>query len=126
MEPAGAISLDFSRMSDLELVQVARQVEQFQRRSVKPAWDALGNIASYVMDIEFVIPTCDVAAEIRLIELNAFGAEFSAGSGLFHWLRDWDILYATDGVVSIRVLDPNVCCAGADLVHRAEHATPIM
>ena len=29
---------------------------------------------------------------VRLIELNAFGAEFSSGSALYHWLRDDHIL----------------------------------
>ena len=45
-------------------------------------------IQSYVMDIEFIKET----NEVFLIELNAFGAEFSAASCLFHWLRDNSIL----------------------------------
>ncbi len=32
-----------------------------------------------------------------LIELNCFGKEYAAGSSLFHWLLDEDILYDRKG-----------------------------
>lgn len=35
----------------------------------------------------------DDEIEIRIVELNSFGAEMAAASGLFHWVRDEGILY---------------------------------
>ena len=43
------------------------------------------------MDVE-IIRDDGTDIEVRLNELNAFGAIFSAGSGLFHWIRDDHIL----------------------------------
>lgn len=37
----------------------------------------------------------------QLIELNPFGALSGCGSCLFHWIRDWQILYKGDGRGSI-------------------------
>jgi hypothetical protein len=31
------------------------------------------------------------------IEMNSFGKEYAAGSALFHWLLDEDILYGKSG-----------------------------
>jgi hypothetical protein len=47
----------------------------------------------YVIDI-VVYPdfTCHV------IELNPFGAAMSSGSALFHWLRDYKLLYGELGL----------------------------
>jgi hypothetical protein len=43
----------------------------------------------------------------QLIELNSFGARSGCGSCLFHWLRDWDVLYgkkwAQHGMVECRI-----------------------
>lgn len=36
------------------------------------------------------------SGNVKLIELNSFGARSGCGSCLFHWLRDWDILYGKD------------------------------
>lgn len=35
--------------------------------------------------------------QFQLIELNPFGALSGCGSCLFHWIRDWEILYEGDG-----------------------------
>ena len=51
------------------------------------------------MDVEFIKDT----SEVFLIELNAFGAEFSAASCLFHWLRD-TVLAPLTATVSIQKL----------------------
>ena len=49
------------------------------------------------MDVECVFANGTVAeneacVDIRLIELNSFGAELAAASGLFHWVRDATLL----------------------------------
>ena len=62
------------------------------------------------MDVEIVSEGGD-DMDVRLIELNAFGAEFSAGSGLFHWIRDDHILCPAQDhhqTITIRVLSPFV------------------
>ena len=61
------------------------------------------------MDVE-IISYGGNDMDVRLIELNAFGAEFSAGSGLFHWIRDDQILCPAQDLqtITIRVLSPSV------------------
>ena len=91
----------FCTMSDRALASVAWAVDAFQRTSVHPLWIAAGGVASYVMDVECVFANGTVAeneacVDIRLIELNSFGAELAAASGLFHWVRDATLLYRQD------------------------------
>ena len=56
----------------------------------------MGGIDCYVMDVEVVMGEKKTGHSVRLIELNAFGAEFSSGSALYHWLRDDHILRGED------------------------------
>ena len=56
----------------------------------------MGGIDSYVMDVEVAMEEKTTGHCVRLIELNAFGAEFSSGSALYHWLRDDHILRGED------------------------------
>ena len=35
----------------------------------------------------------DTRGTCELVELNPFGADSPCGSCLFHWIRDWDVLY---------------------------------
>ena len=46
---------------------------------------------SYTIDIALI----GKDDEPYMIEFNSFGAEYAAGSALFHWLIDYDILYDT-------------------------------
>ena len=89
-------SSDFSHMTDDELVKVGFLVNQFNRGQVGPAWRRMGGIDSYVMDVEVAMEEKTTGHCVRLIELNAFGAEFSSGSALYHWLRDDHILRGED------------------------------
>ena len=84
-------SSDFSCMTDEDLEEVALLVNQFNRDQVSPAWKRVGGIDCYVMDVEVVKE--ETGFSVRLIELNSFGAEFSSGSALYHWLRDGHILH---------------------------------
>lgn len=53
-------------------------------------------ISSYVIDIVLI------QNEPYFIETNSFGKEMAAGSSLFHWLLDEDILYGTSGKLYFR------------------------
>ena len=74
----------FSTMSDVQLAELANLVRIFHCENVKNSWTKSGGIDSYVMDVEYDLDKGD----IRLIELNSFGAEMAAASALFHWVQD--------------------------------------
>ena len=48
--------------------------------------------------------------DVQLIEFNAFGAQMASGSALFHWLRDYNVLYGMNGdnYIEVRVTSTNV------------------
>ena len=71
------------------------------------------------MDIEFIKET----NEVFLIELNAFGAEFSAASCLFHWLRDNSVLENHNDKngqqeVIFRILSSNITTKSVEEIER--------
>lgn len=74
----------FSTMSDVQLAELANLVRVFHFENVRDSWAKSGGIDSYVMDLEYDPGKGD----IRLMELNSFGAEMAAASALFHWVRD--------------------------------------
>jgi hypothetical protein len=45
----------------------------------------------------FCLDICIVDEKPYFIEINPFGAEYSSGSALFHWIVDSDILYGDTG-----------------------------
>lgn len=97
----------FCSMDDAQLEQIAHAVDRFLQELVLPAFTAAGGISSFVMDVEFV----QASNEVRLIELNCFGAHLAAGSVLFHWLRDHDELHqqgeeTAPQPICVRVLQP--------------------
>merc|ERR1712216_789420 len=103
-------SATFCTMSNAQLRQATRAVDEYLQRHVLPAFLAAGGTADFTMDVEY-----EEAAEgaVRLIELNCFGAQLAAGSCLFHWLRDHDELYVADGdgaaappPIHVRVVQP--------------------
>lgn len=42
--------------------------------------------------------------EFYFIELNSFGSSYAAGSGLFHWENDFDILYGNCDYIEVRYI----------------------
>lgn len=48
----------------------------------------LMDIGNYVMDLAYLDNN-----DFYFIEVNSFGAEYSSGSALFHWIHDHDIIY---------------------------------
>ena len=57
------------------------------------------NQTGFVFDMLYAEEKGNVSARnvFQLIELNPFGALSGCGSCLFHWIRDWEILYKGDG-----------------------------
>lgn len=43
--------------------------------------------------------------DIELVEFNSFGYYLASGSGLFHWLNDYDKLYNTNNIIYIRYIE---------------------
>ena len=95
---------DFSLMTDSELVKVGLLVDQFNQGKVSPAWRRVGGIDCYVMDVEVDFEETGHSV-VRLIELNTFGAEFSSGSALYHWLQDDHILQGRTRRKDLRAKD---------------------
>lgn len=70
------------------------------------------NQDSFVIDVIVVMQQSDTEVStimpstifsIELVEINSFGAESPAGSALFHWLNDYDIMYGLGDTPSIVV-----------------------
>lgn len=101
----------FSPMDDKQLAAVSHLVNDFHRTEVLPRWKGIEN---YVMDVEYCLPDDEQQTPcIQLIELNSFGAEMAAASGLFHWVRDKEELYSSDRLC-IRVRAEEEASGAAD------------
>lgn len=57
--------------------------------------------ASFTLDV-FCHADQDFAVE--LIELNSFGAQLAAGSCLFDWVKDYEMLYGMSNTLEVRVV----------------------
>ena len=65
------------------VLRIREAIEQFHEL----VHSSLSGLPDYVMDVAvFSDYSC------QLIELNPFGQHMSSGSGLFHWVKDWDLL----------------------------------
>jgi len=64
---------------------VISKVLEFFARDVR---DKLSNLENYTMDVVLVGET----ETPYFIETNSFGAAYAAGSALFHWIEDHEVL----------------------------------
>jgi hypothetical protein len=98
----------FVGLSPTVLAELAKSIVDFHETQVKPRWTVN---TSYTMDVEVCQDTENNICTIRLLELNTFGAEMAAGSALFHWERDHDIMYGKtyDGNEHEGDVDKTVC-----------------
>lgn len=64
-------------------------------------------------ELSLALPTCftldvfchaDQDFAVELIELNSFGAQLAAGSCLFDWVTDYDLLYGYSDTLELRVI----------------------
>ncbi len=85
---------DFSMLDDRELQDIARKICDFHGSL------SFNLPASYTMDVHV-----SDAGRIQLIEFNSFGYWLAAGSCLFDWLDDYDILYGDGSAVVFRLAE---------------------
>ena len=78
-----------SEIMDL-VIQVEKMVESYVNSNLKTT--------SFTMDILFN------NTSVTLVELNSFGAQMAAGSALFHWIIDYDLLHGKLDGIEVRVL----------------------
>ncbi len=67
--------------------KIGQIIQEFVYYSIIPN---IGHICDYTIDLAIV------DSKIYFIELNCFGAEYAAGSALFHWIIDKDVLYGNN------------------------------
>ena len=60
------------------------------------------NIKSFTIDMAIIDD------QPYLIEFNSFGSEYAAGSALFHWILDRDLLYGIGPIESIIMTNSNI------------------
>lgn len=73
-----------------ELIKMGEMIVNYFQDEIQNKFEHLG---SYVMDVAILYHTEN--PYVYFIELNPFGAHYSSGSALFHWLDDDQILCAT-------------------------------
>ncbi|KAJ3229992.1 hypothetical protein HDU81_004825 [Chytriomyces hyalinus] len=67
---------------------------------------ALADVGSYSMDFA-LIPQPNGGCSPYFIEINGFGAEYAAGSALFHWINDEAVLLGDGSSIEVRFNDRN-------------------
>lgn len=93
----------FSERTDVELETIAKTIINFAEEAIKVIGSSLeskegskeGSKESATVDLYV-----EDVNKVKLVEFNSFGYWQAAGSCLFHWLVDYDILYGkTDNIV---------------------------
>ena len=73
----------------------------------------LDKLLKQALALKLTLPTCftfdvlchaDQDFDVELIELNSFGAQLAAGSCLFDWVKDYDLLYGLSDTLELRVI----------------------
>jgi len=80
-----------------EIETASREIIRFCEVDVIPhlSNETQGN---WTIDVVFNFTT----KKTELVEVNSFGCELAAGSGLFHWVRDMEVMYGKTGYVEFR------------------------
>jgi len=81
-----------------EMIKMAKQIAEFVEKQVMPKLPLLDHV---VLDIGFLND------KPFFIEPNSFGAQYAAGSALFHWKFDHDILHNTNEIVCRMLVKDN-------------------
>ena len=88
--------------SDTDLTRIADHIVILLNAMLKQAAILkLALPASFTLDV-FCHADQDFAVE--LIELNSFGAQLAAGSCLFDWVKDYDVLYGLSNTIELRII----------------------
>ena len=81
---------------------------------VGSAVDLLDEMLQKAAKLKLALPSCftldvfchiDQDFAVELIELNSFGAQLAAGSCLFDWVEDYDLLYGLSDTLELRVIN---------------------
>jgi hypothetical protein len=91
-----------------ELVKMGEMIVKYFQDEIQNKFEHLG---SYVMDVAILYhdsPNNDKPPNVYFIELNPFGAHYSSGSALFHWLDDHHILCATQKNIKMQEQTPEI------------------
>ena len=86
---------NYTLLSDEELTNISNMIYDFHK-SLKIQFET----KSYTMDIFL-----NSNQQIELIEFNSFGFWLSAGSCLFDWIDDYNILYGTGDTIVFRLAE---------------------
>ena len=90
-----------------------RQSDADMQQLAKHAAVLLDNTLKEAAELNVALPDCftfdifchaDQNFAVELIELNSFGAQMAAGSCLFDWIQDYDILYGLSDVLELRLI----------------------
>lgn len=73
----------FSKKSNSEITILIKNINDFFNNNIK---QKLYSMVNYTFDLVLLKDT------FYFIEPNSFGKDYSAGSALFHWVNDYDIL----------------------------------
>lgn len=82
-------------LSDEEILSILSRIKEYFNKEIKYKMEYMGN---YTMDLA-ILPLTD---EVYFIEPNSFGKEYSAGSALYHWINDEEILYSLNPSIQLR------------------------
>ena len=86
----------FNTLSDTQIKEMILQILEFFENNVKTKLDYLGN---YTMDLGFIENTSENNTDIPyFIEPNSFGKLYAAGSALFSWIYDTDVLHDFESI----------------------------
>ncbi|AVG46533.1 division cycle 123 [Acanthamoeba polyphaga mimivirus] len=81
-----------------ELIEIATKVNYF-------ITNIIDNICAQIDTTNIIFDLyLNDDLSMNIIELNCFGYWLASGSALFHWIRDKDKLYNTDGNIYFRIL----------------------
>ncbi|AGF85714.1 division cycle 123 protein [Moumouvirus goulette] len=89
----------FCDFSKDELISLADRINKLVNNIIEDLSNRI-DTKDMVMDIYL-----DDNDNLQIIELNSFGYWLASGSALFHWIKDYDKLYNTNGDIYFRILD---------------------
>ncbi|AGC01608.1 cell division cycle 123 protein [Acanthamoeba polyphaga moumouvirus] len=88
----------FCEWTEEDLINLAKKINKLVNNIIEELSNRIGT-KDMVMDIYL-----DDQNNLQIIELNNFGYWLACGSALFHWIKDYDKLYNTDGDIYFRIL----------------------
>jgi hypothetical protein len=82
--------------NEVEIQKIPENIQRIVQYFEEEIKQKINWISSYTYDFAFV------DGNPYFIEMNSFGKEYAAGSSLFHWLLDEDVLYNSENDIEFR------------------------